>query len=113
MVLPIEGGRAFDDVCVLQDWGIPVGRKIRPRFKQQDAALRIGAQSRRKNRTGRATAYNDDVEDLHDDLLGHRLRKNVPPAFLGLCPAPKTELINGKPAEARLENATVSDPTAA
>jgi len=68
MVLPIEGGRACDDVCVRQYWGVAVGRKILARLKQQNAALRIGAQSGRKNRTGRAGAYNYDVEGLflHD-----------------------------------------------
>jgi len=63
---PPPTGRDRSHHRVLQDWGIPDGRKVRPRLKQQDAALRIGAQSGRKNRTGRAAAYNKDVEDLHD-----------------------------------------------
>jgi len=38
--------------------------------------LRIGAQSRRKNRAGRAAAYNNDVEDLHDGLPGIACEKS-------------------------------------
>ena len=43
MVLPIESGRACDDIRVRQDWGVAVGCKILACFKHQDAALWIGA----------------------------------------------------------------------
>jgi hypothetical protein len=64
VVLPIEGGRACNDIRVRQDWGVAVGRKILARLKQQDAALCIGAQSRRKNCAGRAAPHNNQVEGL-------------------------------------------------
>lgn len=63
MVLPIEAGRACDDIRVRQDWRVTVGRKILARLKQQDAALRIGARPGGKNGAGRAAAYNNDVGD--------------------------------------------------
>jgi hypothetical protein len=67
--MPIEGGGACDDICVRQDLGVAVGRKILARLKQQDAAWRIGAQSRRKDRASRTAAYNNDVEGLFGSPL--------------------------------------------
>ncbi len=64
VVVPIEGGRASDDIRVLQNRRIVGGCKIRARLKQEDAALCIVAKSGRKNRAGRSAAYNNDVEDL-------------------------------------------------
>ena len=64
VVVPIEGGRAGDDIRVRQYRGVAVGREVRARLEQQDAALRIGAQSRRENGAGRAAADDDDVEGL-------------------------------------------------
>jgi hypothetical protein len=49
MVLPIEGGRACDDIRIHQDRWVAVGCKIRARLKQQDLALRIGAEPGGKN----------------------------------------------------------------
>jgi hypothetical protein len=46
MVVPVEVGRACDDIRVRQHWRVAVGREILARLQQQDAALRIGAQSR-------------------------------------------------------------------
>jgi hypothetical protein len=82
MIVPIEGGRA-DDIRVRQYWGVAVGRKILTRLKQQDAPSRISAQSRRKNRAGRAAAYNNDVEDLHDGLPRIACEKSSVVIFLG------------------------------
>ena len=64
MVVPIEGGRASDDIRVLQNRRIIGGCKIRARLKQEDAAACIVAKSGRKNRAGRSAAYNNDVEGL-------------------------------------------------
>jgi hypothetical protein len=76
VVLPIEGWRARDNIRVLQDSGIAIGRKIRARLKQQDAAFCFGAQSRRKNRAGRAATYDNDVECLFD-YVRPRMGRNI------------------------------------
>jgi hypothetical protein len=71
MVVPIEGGRACDNIRVRQDRRVAVGREILARLKQQDAALRVGTQSRREDGARRTAAYNNHVEGCQHVIRQH------------------------------------------